>query len=52
MIIVLITKILKLKKELSTARKTDSIIFGSGNYLIEHISDEFNEPLDEFNEYK
>lgn len=48
----LINKILSLKKELSTTSKTESEIFGSGKHLIEYISDDFNEPLDEFNEYK
>ena len=47
-----INKILALKKELSTTDKTDSKIFGSGKHLIEYISDDFNEPLDEFKEYQ
>ena len=47
-----INKILTLKKELSTTDKTDSKIFGSGKYLIEYISDDFNEPLNEFKEYQ
>ena len=47
-----INKILTLKKELSTTDKTDSKIFGSGKHLIEYISDDFNEPLDEFKEYQ
>jgi len=37
---------------LSITDKTDSKIFGSGKHIIEYISDDFNEPLDEFNEYK
>ena len=47
-----INKILTLKKELSATEKTDSKIFGSGKHLIEFISDDFNEPLDEFKEYQ
>lgn len=47
----LIDKILSLKKELGTTSKMDSKIFGSGKYLIEYISEDFNEPLDEFKEY-
>ena len=47
-----INKLLNLKNELSITDKTDSKIFGSGKHIIEYISDDFNEPLDEFNEYK
>lgn len=45
-------KILSLKKKFGTTSKTNLEIFGSGKHLIEYISDDFNEPLDEFNQYK
>ena len=47
-----INKILTLKKELSMTDTTESKIFGSGKHLIEHISEDFNAPLDEFKEYQ
>jgi hypothetical protein len=47
-----INKILTLKKKLSTSRKTDSKIFGSGKHLVEYIADDFNDPLDLFKEYQ
>jgi hypothetical protein len=47
-----INKILTLKKKLSTSRKSDSKIFGSGKHLVEHIADDFNDPLDLFKEYQ
>ncbi len=47
-----INKILSLKKELSATAKSDSTIFGSGKHLIEYISDDFNEPLNDFKEYQ
>lgn len=48
-----INKILTLKEMLSTRkRKSDSKIFGTGKYLVEHISEDFNETLDIFNEYQ
>ena len=47
----LINKILSLKKELSSENKIQPEIFGSGKYLIEYISDDFNEPIDDFKEY-
>ncbi len=47
----LIDKILSLKKELSATSNEGSKIFGSGKYLIEYISDESNEPLEEIKEY-
>lgn len=47
-----INKILSLKKELSMSTKSDSEIFGSGKYLIEYISDDFNEPINDFEEYQ
>ena len=47
-----INKILSLKKELSVKTKSDSKIFGSGKHLIEYISDDFNEPINDFKEYQ
>ncbi len=49
-----INKILTLKERLSTKTKmkSDSKIFGSGKHLVEYIADDFNEPLDQFNEYQ
>ena len=49
-----INKLLTLKKKLSTKTKAqaDSKIFGSGKHLVEFIADDFNEPLDQFNEYR
>ncbi len=47
-----ISKILSLKKELSVTSKTKSKIFGSGKHLIGFISDDFNEPVADFKEYK
>lgn len=47
-----INKILSLKKELNAIAKSDSKIFGSGKHLIEYISDDFNEPLNDFKEYQ
>lgn len=42
-------KILTLKKKLSSEEKQSaSKIFGSGDHLVESISDDFNEPLDVF----
>ncbi|MEA3495557.1 MAG: type II toxin-antitoxin system prevent-host-death family antitoxin [Bacteroidota bacterium] len=47
-----ISKILSLKKELSATSKTKAKIFGSGKHLFEFISDDFNEPVADFNEYQ
>ncbi|OFX19015.1 MAG: hypothetical protein A2033_15110 [Bacteroidetes bacterium GWA2_31_9] len=47
-----INKLLSLKKKLSTTNKANSIIFGSGKHLIEYISDDFNDPIEEFKENK
>ena len=50
----LLNKILNLKKEkeFNTTGKTHTKIFGSGKDLIEYISDDFNDPIDEFNDYQ
>ncbi|WP_194775716.1 hypothetical protein [Pararhodonellum marinum] len=48
-----LNNILEMKKKLSLKMgKSDTKIFGSGKHLVEYISDDFNEPLDAFNEYK
>lgn len=47
-----INKLLSLKKKLSTTNNTNSIIFGSRKHLIEYISDDFNDPIEEFKEYQ
>ncbi len=47
-----INKILTLKKKLSTKTKSDAKIFGSGKHLVEYISDDFNDPLEQFKEYQ
>ncbi|MCF8236377.1 MAG: hypothetical protein K9G67_11305 [Bacteroidales bacterium] len=48
-----ISKLLSLKKELSNKKKKEDILlFGSGKHLIEYVSDDFNEPLDVFEEYQ
>ncbi|NOX48386.1 MAG: DUF2281 domain-containing protein [Chlorobi bacterium] len=47
-----INKLLSLKKELNKTAKIESEIFGSGKHLIEYISDDFNEPIDDFKEYQ
>ncbi|WP_373496844.1 hypothetical protein [Aquiflexum sp.] len=48
-----LNNILEMKEKLSLKKeKSDSKIFGSGKHLVEYIADDFNEPLDAFNEYK
>ncbi|RLD52112.1 MAG: type II toxin-antitoxin system prevent-host-death family antitoxin [Bacteroidetes bacterium] len=47
-----INKIVSLKKDLSAKINSDPKIFGSGKHLIEYISDDFNEPIDDFKEYQ
>ncbi len=48
-----INKLLALKNKLSTKnKKSDAKIFGSGKHLIEYIADDFNDPIDLFNEYQ
>lgn len=48
-----INKILTLKKKLGTKKKeSDSRIFGSGKHLVEYIADDFDDPLDAFEEYQ
>ncbi len=47
-----IDKIISLKKELTKKSKPDSKIFGSGKHLIEFISDDFNEPTNDFKDYQ
>ncbi|MEA1972001.1 MAG: hypothetical protein U9N34_01690 [Candidatus Cloacimonadota bacterium] len=43
-----INKLISLKEELSVSTKSKKEIFGSGKNLIEFISDDFNEPIDDF----
>jgi hypothetical protein len=46
-------KLLLLKKKLShVPPKKESQIFGSGSHLISFIAEDFNEPLDIFNDYQ
>lgn len=47
-----IHKVLSLKKKLSTKKHSEKKIFGSGKHLIEFISDDFNDPLDDFKAYQ
>ncbi len=48
-----INKLLSLKNKLNASRnKQGSKKFGSGKYLIEYISEDFNETIDIFNEYQ
>jgi len=49
-----INRLLKLKKEAGTTRKTKSKskIYGSGKHLIKYVADDFNEPLDMFKPYE
>jgi len=46
-----IQKVLKLKKSL-TKPIISREIFGSGKGLIDFVADDFNEPLDLFNDYQ
>jgi hypothetical protein len=47
-----INKLLSLKNKWSTQEnKPDSKIYGSGKHLIDYVSEDFNEPLDEFKKY-
>ncbi|MBW6534806.1 MAG: DUF2281 domain-containing protein [Mariniphaga sp.] len=47
-----INKVLILKKKLNTKKHSEKKIFGSGKYLIDYISDDFNAPLDDFKAYQ
>jgi len=48
-----IKKLLRFKKKFSAPEiKPDSKVYGSGKYLVEFISDDFNEPLDIFKGYE
>jgi len=48
-----LNEILSLKKQLSNKKiKSGTLLFGSGKYLVEYISDDFNQPLDIFKEYQ
>lgn len=47
-----IEKIMTIKRELSNNKLKNKPIFGSGKNLIKFISDDFNEPLDHFNDYR
>lgn len=48
-----INKLLSLKNKLSKHKsESDSKIYGSGKHLIDYVAEDFNEPLDMFNEYK
>jgi len=47
-----INKLLLLKAKISKKKNNSNLkIFGSGKHLIEYIAEDFNEPLDMFNEY-
>jgi len=47
-----INKILSLKNELNATTISNSKVFGSGKHLIEYISEDFNEPINDFTEYQ
>jgi hypothetical protein len=47
-----IREVLTLKKKLSAKKHSEKKIFGSGRHLIEYISEDFNEPLDDFKAYQ
>jgi len=47
-----LSKLITLKKRLSTKSKSNQKIFGSGKHLIEFIDDDFNAPLDQFRDYQ
>ncbi len=47
-----IERIISLKNELTHPRSRKTRIYGSGKHLISFIADDFNEPLDSFNEYQ
>lgn len=47
-----INSLLTLKKRLSQDARSDTKIFGSGKHLIAFIEEDFNAPLDQFNDYK
>lgn len=47
-----ISKIMELKnKENKVKDNTQTKLFGAGKHLIENVSDDFNDPLDMFNDY-
>lgn len=43
---------LKEKADLKKSKPQRSKIYGSGKHIINYVSEDFDEPLDEFNEYK
>lgn len=48
-----LNKVLLLKEQLNKSpKKSESLIFGSGKHLVEYVSEDFNDPLDEFKEYQ
>ena len=48
-----IDKLLALKKRLNPEKvNSKEKIFGSGKHIIKEISDDFNEPLDSFKDYR
>jgi hypothetical protein len=47
-----IERVLSLKKDITKKNHKSTRIFGSGKHLIGHISEDFNEPLEIFNEYQ
>jgi hypothetical protein len=48
-----IHKLLSMKNKMSTQEnKPDSKMYGSGKHLIDYVSEDFNEPLDEFKKYQ
>lgn len=47
-----INKVIELKKKLSSKMDTEHRTFGSGKHLIEFIAEDFNEPIDLFNDYR
>jgi hypothetical protein len=47
-----IGKVLSLKKDLTRKNHKSTRVFGSGKHLISQISDDFNEPLEMFNEFQ
>lgn len=48
-----IHKLLSIKNKLSGQKsKAASKIYGSGKHLIDYVAEDFDEPLDMFNEYQ
>lgn len=47
-----IRRLLRLKKSISSKNESLDKKFGSGKHLIEYVADDFNEPIDLFEDYE